>query len=81
MSTQHDFSKDAIKMIIDNNIVRADGTTLGADNGIGVATMLAILEDNNLKHPSLECLFTVDEEVGMDGAFGLEKVSFEVKFC
>ena len=72
-TTIHDFMSDAIKMIIEDNIVKADGTTLGADNGIGVATMLSVLEDRDIKHPSLECLFTVDEEVGMNGAFGLER--------
>jgi dipeptidase D len=46
---------------------------LGADNGIGVAMMMAVLEDNTLNHPAIECLFTVDEEVGMNGAFGLQK--------
>lgn len=73
IEVEHDFTKDPIKMIIENNIVRADGTTLGADNGIGVATMLSILEDQNIKHSPLECLFTIDEEVGMNGAFGLKQ--------
>lgn len=70
----HDFAKDAIKAYVDDNCwVRAKGTTLGADDGIGVAAQLAILEADNLVHPPLECLFTVDEETGMTGAFGLEK--------
>ncbi len=69
----HDFSKDAIKTYIDGDWVKARSTTLGADNGIGCAMMMAVLADNSLEHPSLEALFTIDEEVGMDGANGLEK--------
>lgn len=68
----HDFSKDPIQTRIDGNLVKAMSTTLGADNGIGVATMLSILEDKSLTHGKLECLFTIDEEVGMIGAFGLK---------
>lgn len=70
--SNHDFTKDPIQTIIDGNLVKAQSTTLGADNGIGVAAMLTLLEDNILTHGKLECLFTVDEEVGMVGAFGLE---------
>ena len=69
---KHDFLKDPIKLKINNDILTADGTTLGADNGIGVATSLAILEDNNLKLGAIEGLFTVDEETGLTGAFALE---------
>ena len=69
----HDFTKDAIKTHIDGDKVKARSTTLGADNGIGCAMMMAILADNSLEHPSIEALFTIDEEVGMDGANGLEK--------
>lgn len=69
----HDFSKDPIEAYIDGDKVKARSTTLGADNGMGVAMILAVLEDNNIKHPEIEALFTIDEEVGMDGAFGLEK--------
>ena len=69
----HDFTKDPIEVIVEGDIVKANSTTLGADNGIGAAMMLALLEDKALEHPEVECLFTVDEEVGMDGAFGLEK--------
>ncbi len=67
-----DFSKDPVDAFIDNGWVRAKGTTLGADNGIGVAAIMAILADNNLKHGNIEGLFTVDEETGMDGAFGIK---------
>lgn len=64
----HDFLKDPIKWKIDGNWVVSDGTTLGADDGIGMAASLAILDDKTLKHGPLECLFTVDEESGMTGA-------------
>jgi dipeptidase D len=70
---KHDFSKDSIKIKIDKNILTADGTTLGADNGIGVAASLAIIEDDSLKLGAIEALFTVDEETGLTGAFSLEK--------
>ncbi|MDO4435954.1 MAG: aminoacyl-histidine dipeptidase [Cardiobacteriaceae bacterium] len=68
----HDFTKDPIKTVIKGDWVYADGTTLGADNGLGVAAMLAVLADNTLEHPPLEALFTATEEVGMDGAKGLK---------
>lgn len=68
----HDFTKDAIQIRIEGNLVKAHSTTLGADNGIGVGAMMAVLEDNTLVHGKLECLFTIDEEVGMIGAFGLK---------
>ncbi|WP_298648667.1 aminoacyl-histidine dipeptidase [uncultured Proteiniphilum sp.] len=70
---KHDFAADPIETYIDGEWVKARATTLGADNGIGCAMMMAILEDNTLQHPGLEALFTIDEEVGMDGANGLEK--------
>ncbi len=66
--TEHDFAKDPIKVYIDGEYVRAQGTTLGADNGIGVAAALAVLEDRTLQHPPLEALFTIDEETGLTGA-------------
>ncbi len=69
---QHDFEKDGIRMIIDGDWVKADGTTLGADNGIGVAAILALLESQDIPHPPLEALFTFDEETGMTGAHQLE---------
>ena len=67
-----DFSKDAIQLKLEGDILTADGTTLGADNGIGIATALAILEDKSLKLGTIEALFTVDEETGLTGAFALE---------
>lgn len=69
---QHNFKTDPIETIIDGDWVRANGTTLGADNGIGVAASLAILESTTVQHGPLEAFFTVNEETGMDGAFGLE---------
>ena len=71
--TVHDFLKDPISPVVDGEWVRAEGTTLGADNGIGVAAALAILQDKELKHGPLECLFTIDEETGMTGAFELKE--------
>lgn len=70
--TVHDFLTDPIKPYIDGEWVTAEGTTLGADNGIGVATCLAVLGDNSIEHGPLEVLLTIDEEAGMTGAFGLE---------
>jgi dipeptidase D len=67
----HDFLKDPIELVRRGNILAAKGTTLGADNGIAVATNLAIMEDCSLKHGPLELLFTVDEETGMTGALNL----------
>lgn len=72
-STLHDFTIDPIKPYIDGQWVKAKDTTLGADNGIGTATILAILESVNIKHGPLEAFFTIDEETGMTGALGLSK--------
>jgi dipeptidase D len=69
---KHDFEKDPIEAYIDGEWVKANGTTLGADNGIGVAAMLSVLESKELKHGPVECLFTIDEETGMTGAFALK---------
>jgi len=66
--TPHNFAKDPIKMMRDNGWIRADGTTLGADNGIGVAAALAVMESDDVQHGPLEFLFTVDEETGLTGA-------------
>ncbi len=67
-----DFEKDPIQPVIDGDWVKADGTTLGADNGIGMAAIFAAFEDNSLIHGPLEGLFTLTEETGMNGAFGLD---------
>ncbi len=71
-STVHNFATDPIVPVIDGEWVKAKGTTLGADDGIGVAAQLAILEADNISHGSIECLFTVDEETGLTGAFALK---------
>ncbi|MDH7517412.1 MAG: aminoacyl-histidine dipeptidase [Candidatus Thermoplasmatota archaeon] len=67
-----DFTKDPIQLKLKGDILTADGTTLGADNGIGLAISLAILEDKTIKHGPIEALYTVDEETGLTGAFALE---------
>ena len=70
--TVHDFENDPIQTYVDGEWLKAKGTTLGADNGIGMAAELAILASDDLKHPALECLFTVDEETGLTGAFAID---------
>lgn len=70
---EHDFDTQPIEPYIDGEYVKAKGTTLGADNGIGVAAALAVLEDKNLQHGPIECLFTLDEETGLTGASNLDK--------
>ena len=71
--TDFDFATQGINMYVDGDWVTAKGTTLGADNGIGVAAMMTVLAANDLVHPAIEAIFTVDEEVGMTGAIGLKK--------
>lgn len=66
-----DFENDPLDIFIDGDFIKARGTTLGGDDGVAVAYMLALLDDESLKHPRLECVFTTAEEVGMDGARGL----------
>ena len=70
--TVFDFDKQGIDMYVDGDWVRARGTTLGADNGLGVAAMMAILESTDIPHPAIEALFTIDEETGMTGALNLK---------
>jgi len=70
--TDFDFLTQGIQMYVDGDWVKAKGTTLGADNGLGVAAIMAILESKTLPHPALEALFTIDEETGMTGAMGLK---------
>ncbi len=74
---KHNFEKDAIKPVFQDGWVKAKGTTLGADDGIGVAAQLTILASEEIEHGPLECLFTVDEESGLTGAFALESNFFE----
>ncbi len=69
--TSFDFETEGIRMLLEGDWVRAEGTTLGADNGIGVAAMMSLLASSDIPHPPLEALFTIDEETGMTGAKGL----------
>ena len=71
--TKHDFDNDPIETIVDGEWLRANGTTLGADNGIGVAAELALLASDDIQHGPIECLFTVDEETGLTGAKALKE--------
>ena len=72
-ATEFDFATQGIEMYVDGDWVRAKGTTLGADNGIGVAAIMSVLAANKLVHPAIEAIFTIDEEVGMTGAMDLQK--------
>lgn len=72
--SDHNFETDPISIYVENGILRADGTTLGADDGVGVAYMLSFLEDDSIPHPPLECVFTVQEEVGLIGS---KELAFE----
>jgi len=69
---EKDMAKDGLDLVIDGDWLRANGTSLGGDDGIAVAIAFAILEDKSLSHPPIEVIITVDEEVGMDGAFGID---------
>lgn len=75
----HDFSKDGIELIVKDGILTANGTTLGADNGVAVALMLTVLDDDSLVHPALECVFTTDEETGLVGAETLDKSQIDAR--
>ncbi len=72
----HDFNKDPIIPVVEENWITASGTTLGADDGIGIASQMAILASDSIEHGPLECLFTVDEETGLTGAMALEQNFF-----
>jgi dipeptidase D len=76
---EHDFSTEGIKLWVDGNFLRAKGTTLGADNGVAVALMLAILDGAIESHPAVECLFTTAEEVGLNGAHGFDYSKLEAR--
>ncbi|HLW39934.1 MAG TPA: aminoacyl-histidine dipeptidase [Brumimicrobium sp.] len=75
--TDFDFENEGIRMIVDGDWVKADGTTLGADNGIGVATIMGVLASKDIVHPAIEAMFTVDEETGMTGALNLDPSFYE----
>ncbi len=68
----HDFQHDPIELVVEGKWIRANGTTLGADNGVAVAMMLALLDDEQAVHPPLECVFTVCEETGLEGVLSLD---------
>ncbi len=72
LGVPHNFLQDPIRTVRDGDWLRADQTTLGADNGAGVALMLTVLEDQEIEHPPLECLFTIDEETGLTGALQMD---------
>ena len=72
-SVEHDFAKEGLNLIVKDGVVTADGTTLGADNGVAVAWMMMVLDDDTLEHPPLECVFTTQEEIGLFGAKALDK--------
>lgn len=76
----HDFERDGIKLILDGDVITADGTTLGADDGVAVAIMMAVLEDSALVHGPLECLFTTEEETGLGGMKAFDKTQIEAKY-
>lgn len=76
---EHDFDADPIQPYVDGEWVKAKGTTLGADDGIGMAAALAVLASKDIRHGAIECLFTVDEETGFTGAFALQPGFFEGK--
>lgn len=76
-STVFDFEMQGIEMIVDGDWVRANGTTLGADNGIGVASIMAVLSSTSIAHPAIEAMFTIDEETGMTGAIHLDPSNFK----
>ena len=77
--TAFDFETEGIRMVVDGDWVKAEGTTLGADNGLGVAAIMSYLESDTLPHPAIEALFTIDEETGMTGAKGLKAGSLTGK--
>ena len=76
---EHDFEKDGLGLQIKDGNLTANGTTLGADNGVAVALMLMIMDDEDISHPALECVFTTEEEVGLDGAKALDKSLLDAK--
>lgn len=79
-ATEFDFEKEALKIKIDGDFITAEGTTLGADNGIAVAMSLALLDSKDVAHPPLEAVFTTDEETGMSGALGIKTDDLKGKY-
>lgn len=81
MGSAHNFDTDPLELIVEDGMLRANETTLGADDGVGVVYMMAILEDKTLKHPALECVFTVEEEVGLVGAANFDTKNLKASLC
>lgn len=79
-SKEHDFKTDPIELIVEGDFIRANDTTLGADDGIAVAYILALLEASDINHPYIEALITTDEEAGMNGAYALDAKNLKSKF-
>lgn len=79
VDSKHDFTKDPLDLSIEDGFLKAKNTTLGADDGVGVAYMLAVLESDEIAHPPLECVFTVQEESGCNGAAALKKEYFQAR--
>lgn len=77
---EHDFRSDPLDLYIEDGFIKARGTSLGGDNGIAVAMAMAVLDDDSIPHPPLECLFTVDEEVGLEGANALDCSDLKSKY-
>lgn len=76
----HDFLTQGLELLVDGDFVYADGTTLGADDGIALAYTLALLDDDTVKHPRIEAVFTIDEEIGMEGAAGIDVSELKGKY-
>lgn len=76
---EHDFATDGIDLVVKHGILTANGTTLGADNGVAVALMMMVLDDDSLAHPAIECVFTTDEETGLVGAESLDKSQIDAR--
>lgn len=76
---EHDFATDGIDLVVKDGILTANGTTLGADNGVAVALMMMVLDDDSLVHPAIECVFTTDEETGLVGAENLDKSQIDAR--
>lgn len=79
INTEHDFTKDPLELIVEENFIKANNTTLGADNGIGVAYILAILDSKKIQTPKLECIFTTQEETTMNGVKNLDESILQSK--
>lgn len=76
---EHDFEKDGIDLVVKDGVLSANGTTLGADNGVAIALMLMVLDDEDIQHPPVECVFTTQEEVGLIGAQALDKTQISAR--